>query len=226
MDLEETGVTADDAGQQSQPSDLQVESQQEKNWREMRKTMERLQQRNMELEAERRVREEMSQRQAQPDDDFSLPKEDWVTGQDVEKYTQKLIQKQIQEGVARALQQHEDSSYETRLKTTYADYEAVVTPEAIEDLKYSDPEFVSLIQKSSASNFEKGAAVYKMLKKKKPSARAADNAARLEANQAKPASVHQATRHDVAAKDNLNGRLTPELKKQLYKEMLEASKSR
>lgn len=229
MDQEDTGVIAEVAAQDQEVSEhpqQNVESEQERNWREMRKTMERLQQRNMELEAERRVREEMAQRQTQPQEEFNLSKEDWVTGADVEKYTQTLVQKQIQDGVQRALKEHEDSQFETRLKSTYSDYETVVSPEAIENLKMSDPEFVALLQGSGASKFEKGAALYKYLKKQAPSARAQDNKQRFEENQKKPRSIHEVSNHDVSGGDALNGRLTPDLKAQLWKEMQECASRR
>lgn len=208
---------ASQPGEQQAPQ--QIVSEQDKNWREARRSMEAMQQ---EIAALRAERDEWNrQRQQPPEEEISLSDDDWVTGRDIKKYADKLVAKKLSEELPKVLQKQQDANFEYQLKRDYADYENVVSPEAVEQLQKNDPTFCTLIKKANVSNYEKGVAVYNYLKgRATPNLVAEENRRKAEANMAKPKSLDSSSRHGVLSQiEAFGGQLTPELQKQLYEEM-------
>jgi len=117
---------------------------------------------------------------------------------------------------------------EERLKRTYSDFESVVNPASIAKLKELDPESADTIAMSRSSLYSRGSAAYKRIKELNLVDTHAGDRANAEANVAKPRpsnSVSPQTGDSPLSMANAfsNG-LTPDLKKQLWKEMQDAAK--
>lgn len=119
---------------------------------------------------------------------------------------------------------------ESRLRSRYTDFDKVINSDTIAKLKEADPEFAETIGSSQASLYARGAATYKRVKElglfvednhEKDRARAQDNAAKPRPlNSVSP----QQGDSPLSVANAFQNGLTPELKRQLWKEMQDASK--
>ncbi len=149
-----------------------------------------------------------------------LGKDDLAEGRHLEELEAKFEQR---------WQQKELEMIPDRLKTKFDDFDQVVTKETLEKLEKTEPELYRTIQ-SGTDLFAKGVAAYKTIKSQGFTQEQHDYMKQKEqaqTNHKKPLSA-QAVKGQGALHDaNIfaNG-LTPELKKQLQKEMAEAVKAR
>ena len=234
MVVENTDVESlDVVGQETHPSpqeNLSEEQSQQnvqqsneaRNWAETRKIIEE-QKRQIHLaqERERLYQAELAKAKTnveEADETEHLNKNDILTVEQAEKIAEKKFKK--------LLKQAEDSKGEERMRAKYADYDSVVTPQNLERLKNEDPEEFEAIAEQ-AKLYGKASMAYKTLKLRYGTVtpEAQENREKIAANANKPraASSMGATGALSQAKLYENG-LTPDLKKQLLSEMVQASR--
>lgn len=198
------------------------ESDKEINFRKLREAKEQLEKENRELR-------EYYQRQAKPqaesqDEELGLDDDDIVEG----KYVKKL-DKELRE-LKKWRQTYEQEKLATipdRLKTKFNDFDQVVCPENIEKLKIAEPELYSSIM-AGGDLYAKGVSAYKTLKAmgivKEDTYKAQKELAH--SNHSKPVSTQAIKGQGALSDANIfaNG-LTPDLRKQLQKEMQDAAKA-
>lgn len=160
------------------------------------------------------------------DDDIRLGPDELAEGKHIAKLHKQLreMKKQLK---SYETQTHE-SLVEARLKAQYPDFDKIVNPANIKALSESDPELAATIY-ANPDMYTKAVTAYKQIKKMVPMENNYDNEkARVAVNAAKPrplASVSPQQGDSPLSRANAfaNG-LTPELQKQLYKEMVDAQK--
>jgi len=214
------------------PQEVASESSQQMNFRALRLEKERLErERN---EAYKKLYDhENSRKEVKPKEDpeefmdVSLADDDLFEGRHY-KQIQRQLKKQ-QETIDRYQQESNLSTTEVKLKNKYADFDSVVNEENIKRLKESEPELAAAIA-STNDMYSKAVSAYKMIKQL--GIHVVDNygsdrdIAKNNALKPKPlASVSPQQGESPLSKANAfaNG-LTPELKKQLLKEMVDSSK--
>ena len=194
----------------------------EYNWAEARRKMQEL---------DRRVKEQ---------DDYisklkqtSAPKDDYeeidrLTDDDIVTKAQarKLAEKMAKQIASQVIKEREAATVEERVKLRFNDFDDVVTQENIELLKQKKPELASSVA-SNPDPYAQAVAAYdalKMIGAQEMSKTSVEKEKALK-NAQKPLSVNAVTKQSAIGNAHLfeNG-LTPELKKQLLKEMQEASK--
>lgn len=201
---------------------------QEVNLRELRAAKAKAEKEREELAArlaqyEQQQQQQMHQQQPpeQEADIGSLRDDDLIEAKHL-----KEIQKQLQS----FKQQQTEATDETRLKSRYGDFEKVVNEETINALKAADPEFAETIALSRSSLYSRGSSTYKRIKelglyvedshvKQKETAQANASKPRP-SNSVSP----QAGDSPLSMANAFSNGLTDDLKKQLWKEMQEASK--
>lgn len=190
------------------------ENSQDRNWAEARKALKELRQQNEELRA---YVAQMNSKQEQNNEEEVSP-DDWIT--------QKNLQKQL-ESLRAEMRAKEAETVMDRLKARFSDFDDVVTQENVDYLKEHDPELAMSIQSLAHDPFQQGMAAYKLLKKTDfyLNRDIMKEKKQIEANLSKPPSVNQVRQSNPLAEANKFDRgLTPELRKQLYQEMLDARK--
>jgi len=169
-------------------------------------------------------------KQEESEEDFAIGPDDFVEGKHLSSVDKKI--KRLEKQLAQQQQQNYASSVETQLKMQYRDFDDVVNKENLEVLSAAYPEIAKTLG-SSNDLYNKAVTAYTMIKQfgisektdyEKPKGR-------VQQNVAKPrpvASVNaQATSDSPLSQANAFAQgLTPELKRQLYKEMIEAKKNR
>jgi hypothetical protein len=132
--------------------ETQVESKQDRNWREMRRM-------NSELEKKANAQEalittllktQMSNQNAPPPEDEldSVSDDDYIPKRDVKKLLKKEtenIRREVREEAKKVLEDQERANFHRRLKDKFADFDEIVTPETLELLDEQDPELANTI---------------------------------------------------------------------------------
>lgn len=213
------------------------ESEQDRNWRAMREKVDQLQR---ETEKERAKREEYEEilykkllqsntPEAPPEvDEFAdIQSDDWLTKEQSQRLAEKLAEKKAKEIVAKALEEERNRRSEeelpTRLSTQFSDFNAVVTDENVKQLKELEPEVAQALS-LIGDKYAQAVAAYKYIKKFVPRAEEVSNyKKKVEENSSKPGTLSSQS-SALSKAHNFERGLTPELKKQLYREMQEASK--
>jgi hypothetical protein len=200
-----------------------VRKDQEYNWNEARRKMEMLERQNSELQ-EKFNKMSMAQSQTQNDDLASLADDDIVTA----KQARGLAEKMARQVADQAIRDREASTMEERLISKYGDFNSVVTKENIDIFNKNEPELAMSLQALAYDPYAQATAAYKMLKKYGlgVSEEVAKNKQRALDNSKKPVSVQSVTKQSSAIGNvsTFENGLTPELQKQLWKEMQEAKK--
>ena len=114
-----------------------------------------------------------------------------------------------------------------RLKSKFSDFDQVVTQENVEKLKLSEPELYASVT-SGSDLYAKGVSAYKILKNLGIAKEDlyTDTKDQVHQNHSKPLSAQAIKGQGALSETNIFAKgLTPELKKQLQKEMVEAAKS-
>lgn len=197
-------------------------SDQEHNWREARRKMQELERRAEEQE-ELIARLQNQAVDTQEDDLAKLSDDDIITA----KQARSLAQRMAREVAQEAIRERENATAEERLKAKYPDYDDVVTKENIDLLKQQDPELAMSLYGLAHDPYNQAVAAYKMLKKTGigDMAKNQPQKAKVIENSRKPVSVQTVTRSSAIGNAAQFGTMTPELRKQLQKEMEEAVKN-
>ena len=224
MNVAETEVEAQEVVQPEEnqlPEDSQEKeiSLPKRDFYRLRDTKKQLERENREL----RARMAESERPPQPkeEDDLVLDDDDIVEGKVVKKLYNEL------RTLKKSYEQEKLQTIPDRLKTKFSDFEQVVTQENIEKLKQAEPELYASIT-SGSDLYAKSVSAYKTLKalgivKDDPYVAQKEKA---QSNASRPMSAQAIKGQGALSDANIfaNG-LTPDLKKQLQKEMQQAARS-
>lgn len=201
--------------EQPQRVETKQESPQDRNWREASRALKELRAQNEEL---RQQLEQLHTRTQQSPEEESAP-DDWVTNKRLEKRFRDMEEK---------IKAREAELVMDRLKARYNDFDDVVTPENIEYLRENDPELAMSLQALKDDPFQQGIAAYKMLKKTEyyQNRDAMKEKKRIDENMNKPVSQNaiRKTTSPLNEANRFDRGLTPELRRQLYQEMVDAAK--
>jgi hypothetical protein len=204
--------------QEVQQAPSPVMTDEERNWREVRRIMQEQDEQIRQLRADRerpKVQEE--------DDLAKLADDDIVTA----KQARSLATKMAREVADQAIREREASTVDERLKNRFPDYENVVTQDNIDLLKQQDPELAMSLYALAQNPYEQAVAAYKMLKRTGigDMAKIQPQKAKALENSRKPVSVQSVTKSSAIGEvHKFENGLTPELKKQLWQEMQQAIK--
>lgn len=182
-------------------------------------------------QAARRIQELESRMEPEEDLSVAMEPDEIAEGKHLSKVQKQIVklQKQIQESERR----NQDILLESRLKRQYPDFDEVVSSENIEQLKENDPES-ALIVDSIPNVYTKALAAYKAIKSMNVN-RSRDQlfAAEKEKAQRNASKPRPSVSINPQSADNPLSRvnafadgLTPELEKQLLKEMHLARQNR
>ena len=205
------------------------ETAQQVNFKALRMEKERLEREN--ADAMRRLAEYEKQQTApkeqEEDLEINIGDDDLFEGKHYRKL-QKQLQRQ-QDDLRKYQEQNRATATESRLRSKYSDFDKVLSSENVKRLMDSEPEIAVSIS-STKDLYNKAVAAYKMIKKfgiyVEDNYESDRNIAKQNSMKPKPlASVSPQQGDSPLSKANAfaDGRLTPELKRQLRKEMEEAS---
>lgn len=215
---EEQAVEAQNT-QETPPKEVD-ENNKDYNFKQLREVNKQLEERLKKSEDFIQTIAEKQQEKTPPESEEELGEDDLVEG----KHLKKALSK-----IEKMLYQKELDAIPDKLKNKFENFDQVVTKENLEKLKDSEPELYQTIR-SGDDLFSKGVAAYKtiislgyagdeenIMKQKD----------QVHANHKKPLSAQAIKGHGALHEANVfaNG-LTPDLKKQLQKEMAEAVKAR
>jgi len=210
-----------------QQQEIQQETTQQKNFRTLREEKEKIERDHAEAMKRLADYEKMNRQNAEEDLEINLGDDDLFEGKHYKKL-QKQLKKQ-EETLKKYQEQAQLTSTEARLHAQYADFDKVVSPENIKILRETEPELAEALA-STPDLYSKAVSAYKMIKKLgiyvKDNYEQDREIAKKNSLKPKPlASVSPQQGDSPLTKVNAfaNG-LTPELKKQLWREMEEASK--
>jgi len=148
--------------------------------------------------------------------------EDFVEGKHLKKEMEGL-RRQMNEYKSEQAQVADHS----RLKQQYADFDSVVSAENVDRLKSLDPDTTDLIVSSSASYYAKGVAAYRRIKELDLEDKHEKGRARTQENASKPRTMNSVSPQQgdspLSMANAFSDGLTPDLKRQLWKEMRDAS---
>jgi hypothetical protein len=180
--------------------------------------------------ARRLAQYEANQRKAfvepEAEPDFNINADDLVEGKHLQQYAKKM--KQLEAQIYQQQQQNTASMAQAQIRAKFPDFDRVVNEDNIEQLRYTYPELANTLN-SSSDLYSTAVSAYTMIKNLGISPKGDDfmaQKAQAQKNAAKPkplASVNPQQGDSPLSKANAfaNG-LTPELQKQLRKEMEEA----
>lgn len=181
-------------------------------------------------EAMRRLKEMETRSNAEPDEDLSvnIAPDELAEGKHLSKVQKKIYK--LEQQVKQHQQQTLALTVESQLKSQYPDFDKVVTKENIEALQTEDPILWQAISQSP-DLYSKGATAYKLIKKFgfAPEDNYVKDRLRAQENAAKPrplTSISPQQAESPLSRVNAFSELTPDLEKQLRKEMAEAIKNR
>lgn len=201
-----------------QETEVSKDDVQERNWRNMRQQM------KDKDEETRRLRQELDEvrQEVRGRSKPEAPKEEdvWLTD------TERQLAGKLKD-VERRLQKTEAETVMDRLKMRYPDFDSVVNSENVEQLKRDNPSLVKAIAAMQGDTFAQAEAAYEILKRSgyKQDGQTMYDKSKIDNNQKKPVSV-QAVRKEgpLGEASRFAMGLTPELAKQLNREMAEACK--
>lgn len=198
------------------------EDAQERNWREMRKKVERL-----EKEAEE-LRQQQLQKQSEPDID---PDEFLTYGQlqKIKQEEEAKRAKQEQERLAKEREaqiEREKMEAPQKLKSQYKDFSDIVTQENINKLVKEDPEIAQSLEVYNDKPYIQGKLAYEIIKARYGQPRYDEyTEKKIQDNLSQPTPSSAIKRSQaLSSADAFANGLTPELKEQLWKEMEEYAK--
>ena len=153
-----------------QPSEEVSVSQQashgnQENIRQLRESRERAERERDELLAKLRKMEDAQRPpvvEENEQQDFELAADDFVEGKHLKSYAKKV--KDLEKQLNSYKQQTDTTVVETRLKTQYKDFDAVVSQQNIEALRLAYPEIASTIN-SNNDLYSKAVSAYTLIKK-------------------------------------------------------------
>ncbi len=206
-----------------QPKPVQEPTDAQKSFRELRSQKEQIQRERDEMQ--RRLKEFESKAESE---EIVVGDDDIVEGKHLTKTVKEL--RKLKEEVRTYKEQASLLSIESRIKNTYSDFDRVVTLDNIEKLKSQYPELGASLE-ATPDLYSKAVSAYTLIQRLgiNESDPYMQDKIKAQANAAKPrplASVSPQQGGNPIEKANAfaNG-LTPELKEQLRKEMIEAQKN-
>lgn len=218
---------------ESAPIPIQEETQDQINHRALRELKEKAEKdrddARRQLEAYKNQQPQQQQKQPEEIVNYNVAPDDWVEGKHLNAVDKKI--KQLEQQVHAYQQQNTAQTIEAKLKSQYPDFDQVVSKENIEILSTAYPELANAIG-ASTDLYSKASSTYTLIKKFGIGGSKANaaNIDRVKQNLAKPvptASLGTQTGESPLTKANaFADGLTPELKKQLLREMIEAEKNR
>ncbi len=189
---------------------------QDRNWREIRRTVEELKNHNYALQAE------VAKINAPPQESEPIdPRDDDIS---TVGETKKLFRKNEKEleKLKEDIKRREAQTVEERVRLKYADYDAVVNKENLEHLFAAAPELVNMLKATNQDPYSQALGAYKLMKK---FGVVGEENEKFKENQTKPRSVNSVGQTSALSQANAFSRgLTPDLRKQLWTEMQEAAK--
>jgi hypothetical protein len=200
-----------------------VMDDQERNWKEARRRMQELERRTQEQDELIRKMQSPQNGQSEEDDLAKLADDDIVTA----KQARSLAQKMARQVADEAIKAREATTVDERVKNRFSDFDDVVTKENIDLLKQQDPELAQSLYALAHDPYAQAVAAYKMLTKTGIAnmAKSQPQKAKALENSKKPVSVQSVTKSSaIGNAHSFENGLTPELRKQLQKEMDEARK--
>jgi hypothetical protein len=204
-----------------QPQPTAHASHNEQNIRKLREKADRADQ----LERELRAIQEQ-QKSASQEDFLTFGDDELVEGKHLKRAYQKM-----KNDFEAYKQQSSAMTAEARLKSQYSDFDTVVTPDTIATLRDEYPEIAATIT-SNKDMYTQAVAAYTLIKKLYtiPQEQYSEDKNRIQSNAAKPRPVSsmspQSGESPISRANAFAGGLTPDLKKQLFKEMQESKKNR
>ena len=218
-----TNVSQNDSAAQSQPQENA--SNKEYNFRKLEESKKQLEGKVEQLEEiVRKIASEnteSSQSTQSPQDYLGLGDEDLAEGKHLKMVTKELHALKTQ------MQEKELKAVPDRLTSKFSDFNEVVSKENVEKLKNAEPElYASII--SGADLYAKGVSAYKALKGLGiVNDEFQEQKDQVHENHNRPMSAQSIKGHSALSEKNIfAGGLTPDLKKQLQKEMADAAKAR
>ena len=166
----------------------------------------------------------------QQHEDFNVEDEGLVEGKHLKKMYNEI--KELKQQLQQQNSQSTNMAVETKLKTQFPDIDSVLSKENIDILRATEPEFVQTID-ADTNSYTKLVSAYKFIKNsgiyKEPDMYKQD-IDRIQANARKPKPLSSIpTQQGNSPLNNANAfanGLTPDLKKRLYAEMMEAAKNK
>ena len=227
-----------DSSEQEEAPLEQKRSDKEENFRALRQKTERIErERDDAIRLAQSLYNAQSQRQAPPaqepeEEEIRVNDSDFVEGTHLNKVSKKIDQKikNLESKLKEYERKTEEYSIESRLKSKFPDFDAVVNEDNLKSLRNLDPDVADAIL-AAPDLYKQGVLAYKMVKKLNvtPNETFEKDRERTLNNAAKPrptASINSQHGASPLTKANAfaNG-LTDELRKQLFKEMNEARKA-
>ncbi len=222
------GQETQDQSPEESPKEEKVTYSKDENLIRLRASKEQLEIENRELRAEKAYQAKI-QESSQEEESLGIEDADLAEGKHVNQLDKKIrklekLQKQFQQ----SYEQEKVASIPDRLKTKFEDFDQVVTQENVEKLKMSEPELYASIT-AGKDLYAKGVSAYKTLLAmgivKKDSYKSQKE--EVHNNHKKPVSTQAIRGQGALSEANMFSKgLTPELKKQLNKEMEQAAKAR
>lgn len=210
---------------QAKPAESQGERRKrndvEYNWAEARKKMDALDKQNREM-ADQLAKLQKPPAPPEVDELDKLADDDIIT----KAHARKMAERMAREIAQEVIKQREAATVDDRLAAKFPDFADVVTKDAIEILKQTEPELAFSLA-NNPDPYAQGVAAYKLLRRLnigEDMAKTQEKKKALE-NTQKPVSVNAVAKNSAIGNAHLfeNG-LTPELKKSLWKEMQDARK--
>lgn len=200
------------------------QSRQDRNFKALRESQERLQR---ELEEERQMRlaleREFTQRnqpEPEPDPLADLSDDDWMTAKQARQLAARIAQEEARKLLEDDRRKIAEEELPKRLTSQYPDFESVVTEETVKQLRATEPEIARALG-TIGDKYAQAVAAYKYIKALVPNA--AETTAdkeRIEQNANQPKSLSSLRGQTPLGQAGAFERgLTPELKKQLLLEM-------
>lgn len=162
-------ATPEISPQESESHETQVESKQNRNWREMRRMNEELRskaQAQEELIANL-LKQQMAAASPPPIDELdAIPDDDYLPKGKVKSLLKKEreeIKKEAREEARKYWEEQEKANFHQKLKAKFSDFDEIVTPETLELLDQQDPEMANMIVELK-DPYKMGLQTYKYIK--------------------------------------------------------------
>ena len=211
-------------GTQKEQVPNKQESDRDRNFAALRDKVARIERERDEMAARAK---QTAQQQPEEEDDIGIGDDDLAEGRHLKKQSREL--RKMKNELAEAKRVMYEQTVEARLKANHPDFDKVVNQETLSVLRENYPDIAQTLN-SSTDLYSKASAAYTMVKKlglytpdhyEKERAQAANNAVKPRST----ASVSpQQGESPLSNANAFSQGLTPELKKKLYAEMLEAKK--
>ncbi len=211
-----------------------VSDEQERNWKALRTKAEEAERRSQEYEKKLNEMEgylkalsaKDSSKEAPKEEEIDFSDDDIPTYGDTKKAIRKEAEKIAKNIVNETLQKREYEKAPIRLKKEFSDFDDVVSKDNVNYLIKNEPELAETLR-NTKDPYKQGKIAYKFLKSMNKGQKGEAETLKqdAEANSKKPVSPNAVKgRNSLNDANSFKKRLTPDLKKQLYQEMVEASR--